>query len=560
MTVAMIATALVVLGIFAFPRLPIALLPNFQPPTVSVTINYPNVAPETMEVSVTRPVENAVSRVAGIDILQSDSFQGSSQVTARFKFGTNIDIAAVQIQQQISRIMNQLPNDPNLQQPIIVKADPSSLPVVFAFVTDSGRTLSDLGDLWSNELSDEFAAIPGVATVGILGSAQRAIMVEPNSRLLSANGLFPDFLVQRLAQENIDLPAGIAGVGTREYQIRTNSLFKTADDAANIVVSVRNGTPIYLRDVAKVSDSIEELRIFTRLNDVNGIRISVTPQPDANVVTVANQVYKKIAEIEKRYPTMKFGIVLDQRGFIQESITALEHTALYGAILAILVILLFLHSYRSTLIVAITIPISICGTLFAAYLFGFSLNTMTLGGLALAVGLIVDDAIVVIENIFRHMHMGESPRQAAENATAQILSAVIASTVTVITVFFPLLLVPGLQGLIFGPFALMVMSAVAISLLIALTTVPMLASRMLSAKDEHQTYPFARWFDERYRRFEIWYSRRLEWAVDHPGVVLGVGAASFAVALIMIRLGAVATEVFPQSNSRFARFDVTAPT
>jgi HAE1 family hydrophobic/amphiphilic exporter-1 len=558
-TVAMIATAFVVLGIFAFPRLPIALLPNFQPPTVTVTVNYPNVAPETMEVSVTRPIENAVSRIAGIDILQSDSFQGSSQVTARFKFGVNIDLAAVQIQQQISRIRNQLPNDPNLQEPIIVKADPSSLPVVFMFVTDTNRTISDLGDLWTNDLSDEFAAIPGVATVGILGTAQRAIMVQPNSRLLAANGLNPDYLVSRISQENVDLPAGISKVGPREFQIRTNSLFKTATDAGNIVIAVRNGVPIYLHDVAKVSDSIEEMRIFTRLDGILGIRIAVTPQPDANVVSVANQVYQKMAEVKRRYPSMRMGIVLDQREFIQEAISSLEHTAIYGAILAVLIILLFLHSYRSTLIVAMTIPVSILGTLFAAYMFGFSLNTMTLGGIALSVGLIVDDAIVVIENIFRHMHAGESPRQAAESATAQILMAVLASTITVVTVFVPLLLIPGLQGLIFGPFALMVMSAVAISFCIALTTVPMLSSRMLRQRDEHENYAFARWFDARYARFEKWYTRRLSWALDHAGIVLGVGAASFLVALILMRLGAVHTEVFPQNNSRFARFDFTAP-
>lgn len=558
-TVSMIATAIIVLGFFAIPRLPVALLPNFQPPTVSVTVNYPNVAPETMEASVTRPVENAVSRIAGIDILQSDSFQGTSVVTARFKFGTNIDIAAVQIQQQIARIRNQLPNDPNLQEPQIIKADPSSIPVVFAFVTDTGRTVRDLGDLWTNQLSDEFSAIPGVATVSLVGVAQRAIMVEPDANKLSANGLYPDYIVNRIAQENVDLPAGLTKIGPKEFQIRTNALFKSAQDAGSIVVAVRNGVPLYLHDLARVTDSTEEMRIFTRLDGVPAIRIGITPQPDANIVRVADGVYTKLAEMKRRYPTMNFGVVLDQRSFIEESINALEHTAIYGAVLAILIILLFLHSLRSTLIVAITLPISILGTLFAAYMFRFSLNTMTLGGLALAVGLIVDDAIVVIENIFRHMNAGESPLQAAESATAQIFSAVLASSITVITVFVPLLLIPGLQGLIFGPFAVMVMCAVAISLMIALTTVPMLSSRMLRPRDEVGGYAFARWFDARYKRFEAWYVRRLTWALDHPGVILGIGAASFALALLLVRIGAVQTEVFPQSNSRFARFDFTAP-
>jgi HAE1 family hydrophobic/amphiphilic exporter-1 len=570
----MMATAIAILGIFAFPRLAVSLLPSFSPPVVTVTINYTNVAPQTIETTVTRPVENAVSRVPGIDFLQSDSFQGQSVVRAQFHFGVNIDTAAVDIEEQVARIKSQLPNDPNLQPAAIVKADPNALPVVFMYATDDRMTLRDLSDLIDNHLVDEFSAVPGVATVGTGGEAVRAIMIQPDVNAMAGNQLTLAQLTTRISSENVDLPAGIVRIGPNEYTIRTSELLQNAAEVGGIVVTVKNGAPIYLRDVAKVTDSIEEQRIFTRNTNfvggkpstAPGVRMAVISQPDANVVNVANGVYAKIADIEKRYPSMHFGVVLDQRGFIVDSIAALEHTGLYGAVLAILIILLFLHSYRSTIIVAVSLPISILGTLFAAYAFGQTLNTMTMGGIALAVGLIVDDAIVVIENIFRHMEGGEPPLQAAEKATSQILTAVMASSITVITVFVPLMLIPGLQGLIFGPFALMVMTAVGISLFIALTLVPMLSSRILRPEplsaNGHPRGWYARFssgFDRQFERFTDWYRSILEWSIDHPAPIVLAGAASLALAIGMIKLGLVPTEVFPQTNSRFVRFDVKTP-
>ena len=265
---------------------------------------------------------------------------------------------------------------------------------------------------------------------------------------------------------------------------------------------------------------------------------------------------------------MQFGVVLDQEGFILQAVHALEHTALYGAVLAIIVIFLFLHSWRSTLTVAISLPISVLGTLFAAYIFNYSLNVMTLGGLALAVGLIVDDAIVVIENIYRHMGLGEPVNKAAENAVTEILSAVLASSITVITVFVPLVLIPGLQGLLFTPFAVMVMVAVGLSLLVALTTVPMLTTVLMrltpnksgNGSSQGGGYSaFVRRFDRFYERFAAWYKARLTWALDHPAVVFTVAGGIFAATLIVLSLGFVKTEIFPASNSVYVRISLRMP-
>ena len=569
-TVAMMATAIVVLGLFAIPRLPIALLPSFQPPVVSVTVNYGNVSPETMESTVTRPLENAVSRVSGIDYLQSNSVTGQSSIRATFKFGTNINVAATDIQQQVARAATQLPNDPNLGQPVIQKADPNSIPVVRLSVTDPSRPLRDLFDIFNNQLADEFAGVGGVGSVSVFGGAQRAIMVEPDNNALAGYGLDTNAIVNKIKAENVDAPAGLLAIGPKEFVIRANALYKNADQIASTVITVKNGAPIYVRDVAKVSDSITEVRTFSRLDGVPSIGMAITAQPDANVLAVSQGVYAKIADFQKRYPTMHFGVVFDQQGFISAAVVALEHTAIYGAILAVLIILLFLHSLRSTLIVAVSLPISVMGTFFAAYMLGQSLNIMTLGGLALAVGLIVDDAVVVIENIYRHLAMGEPPREAARNATSQIFMAVLASTITVITVFVPLLLIPGLQGLIFGPFALVIIVGVGISLLVATTTVPMLSSFMLDERTVHAAEaregrrmgPYQRFsagFDRLYSRFEGGYRWLLGAAVDRPAVVLSIGVVLLGLAIVAVKAGVVKTETFPASSSRFVQVNVRTP-
>ncbi|HEY1977384.1 MAG TPA: efflux RND transporter permease subunit [Candidatus Baltobacteraceae bacterium] len=569
--VSMIALAIVVLGIFALPRLPIALLPNFTQPVVTVSVTYPNVGPEQMETLITRPIENAVSRVNGIQQINSSSSEGSTQVSAQFYFGTNIDTAAVDVQEQVSRIWGTLPNDPNLQQPVITKFDSNSLPVIRAFITDPNMSLRDLGDLWTNTLSDQFSAIDGVAAVSISNDQQRAIMIEPDVKLLAADGITLQQIVSRIQEENINLPAGVVQVGNNEYLVRASALLQSAQETGELVITTKNGAPIRLNQIAQVTDSILEQRTFQRLDGTPAVGMIINAQPNANIVQTAVGVYKKVGEIEQRYPGMKIGIVFDQQGFIKEAISALEHTALYGAVLAILVIFLFLHSWRSTLIVAISLPVSVLGTLFAAYVFGYSLNVMTLGGLALAVGLIVDDAIVVIENIYRHMARGQTPPEAAEAATTEIFSAVLASSITVITVFVPLVLIPGLQGLLFTPFAVMVMVAVGLSLVVAVTQVPMLSSILLrnrknqgngASNGAHRSgyARFSAGFDRRYEGFARWYAGVLARSVDRPGLVFAIAGAVLIVTFVAMRLGAVQTELFPPSNSTFARFNLQMPT
>jgi HAE1 family hydrophobic/amphiphilic exporter-1 len=564
--VAMLSAAIVILGIFAAPRLAVALLPTFAPPVISVNVTYPNASPETIETTVTRPIENAVSRVSGIDILESTSSQGQSSVRVQFVFGTDINAAAVDVQQQVARIRSSLPNDPALQEPQIAKADPNATAVLSLQVTDPARSQRDLSDLIVNQLSDELASVQGVGSIGVSGVTQRAIMVEPDVHRLAALGMTLNTLMTRIADENVDLPAGVIQIGSQEFGIRTNALYKAPDQVADTIVTVDNGVPIRLRDIAQVRDAIQEQRVFSRVNGSPSVLLTVTAQPDANVVAVADGLTAKINDINQHYPSIKFNTMLDQREFILMALASLEHTAMYGAILAVVIILLFLHSWRATIIVGVSLPIAVLGATFVAYVFHETINVMTLGGIALAVGLIVDDAVVVIENISRFLRTGMSPSDAAEGATTQILGAVVASSVTVVTVFFPLLLIPGLQGLIFGPFAIVVMSAVAISLLVAVTAVPMLSSELLRRHmvndGEALTVPphsFAERFDRAYKRFENMYRRLLSFCLDRPVQVIGVATGLFVIAVVALELGVVPSEIFPASDSRFVQFDLQAP-
>jgi HAE1 family hydrophobic/amphiphilic exporter-1 len=559
---AMLSLAIVVLGLFAAPRLAVALLPTFAPPVVSVTVAYSNVSPETMETTITRPIENAVSRVAGIDFIESTSSQGSSTVRVQFQFGTDINVAAVDIQQQVARIRASLPNDSALQEPQIAKADPNATPVLQLAVSDPEMTQRALSDLIVNSLSDEFASVQGVGSLGVSGDAQRAIVIEPNEHELAAAGLTVNELLQRVQNENVDLPAGVIRIGQNEYGVRTSALFTAPGQIANTVLTVVNGTTIRLRDVATVRDAIQEQRVFSRVNGAPAVMLTITAQPNANIVEVAAGVSRKVDQIKARYPTMRFATLLDQREFILAAVASLEHTALYGALLAVLIILVFLHSFRAMLIVAVSLPVSILGTLFVAYAFGETLNVMTLGGLALAVGLIVDDAVVVIENISRFLGMGMLPEDAAEGGTAQITGAVFASTITVVTVFFPLLLIPGLQGLIFGPFAIVVMSGVGISLVVALTAVPMLSAELLRRQDEANAPAANRFgvaFDRAYARVANAYRRLLAAALDRPATVLGGALGLIAITALALRLGVVPTEIFPPSDSRFVQIGLQTP-
>src|SRR4051812_40088157 len=505
--VTMRIAALVLLGAICLTKLPIDLLPAVSIPTVAVVTQWPNVAPEEIEAQVTRPVEQAVSSVPNMYQVSSSTDEGVSTVRVQFTWGTDVGQGAVDVLQLVERARQRFPTDPTLQTPIVYKYDPSQLPILIFGVSGEQDPVK-LRTLLDNQVTPILESGEGVASAVVTGGEQRAIIVDVDPDRLRAYHLSLNDVSRRIAQENLNLPAGIAKQSNTEYTIRSLGWFTSTDEMARIPVGSFNGQLVSLGQVASVRDSHQETRLYTRLNQKPACGVIITKQSGANTVTTARSVFEKIQQAQKMYPNLQFSLAYDQSQFISESINNVRDSALIGGALAILILLFFLRNIRSTLVVALSIPTSIVSTFALLYMCGFTLNTMTLGGLALATGLIVDDAVVVLENIFRHIERDKKrPAEAAVSGANEITSAVVASTLTIMVVFLPLLLIKGQAGQMFTQFALVVIFSIAVSLLDATTVVPMLASRLIQgeahreeAADEHR-----RGFWERlFHRFGQW--------------------------------------------------------
>ena len=563
--------AIVFLGFYGLGQLTIDLLPRFSFPLVFLQVTYPNVAPEEMETLVVRPIEDAVSQVPGIQQVTSTSFEGSATVRAQFNFGTDVDTAATDIREQLDRAKNRFPNDPNLSPIGIFKADPTQLPVLIVGLNDASLSGPQLDDLVQNTLIPQLEGVAGVASAVETGGITREIRIEVDNDRLAALGIPLSTVINRVAQQNENVAGGIGREGSTEYEIRVTGLVKDPKQFEQLILATaKDGTPIMLGTVARVLDTGQEQRIIGRLNSVPSVGVTIAKQSDANTVQVVTALYAKLKKFEKTYPGLHYASIYDQHNYIQDSITALQQNALLGALLAVLVILFFLHSIRSTLVIALSIPTSVGGAFLAMYLAGFSLNIMTLGGLALAVGLMVDDAIVVLENIFRRTEAGEDQITAAKNGAAQIYGAVMSSTVTVMIVFLPMLLIGGVASKLFQPFALVVVFAVGVSLLVALTVVPMLAARFIHRSDVDdsvydpnanlfvrvQEWLFVR-FGAGYDRLEALYRRVLAWSLDHGLYVAGIAVAAIGVGVLL--LAKAGFEILPPATSNYVTINYTLP-
>ena len=481
--VTMRIAALVLLGAICFLRLPIDLLPQVDLPIVAVSTNWPNTPPQEMETQITRPVEQAVSTIPGIYSVSSSSNLGSSFVRVTLNYGVDVDKAAVDVLQYVQRAYRQFPNDPNITPPVVFKFDPNSFPVIIYGVTGIDDPIQ-LRTLLVNEIAPMIESAGGVAQVGVTGGRERAVIVNVDPQKMQAYNILLSDIVTRIRAENISQPAGVAKAGEKEYVIRSSGYFKSVQDAENVPIRTTDGRQVLLKEIATVTDEAREQRIWTRVNGENAVGLSITKQREANTVETAKNVEKVVHEIERAYPNLKFRVGYDQSGFVKESVHLLQEHAIIGGTLAILAILFFLRNARSTFVVALSIPISITSTFALMYFCGFTLNTISLSALALATGLIVDDAIVVLENIFRHIERDKkSPAEAAVTGTQEIMQAVVASTITVMVVFVPLFLIQGQSGQIFTQLALVVIFSLAVSLLDAATVVPMLASRIIKERE-----------------------------------------------------------------------------
>lgn len=558
--VTMRIAALVLLGYICLQRLPIDLLPRVDIPTVAVTTTWPNTAPQEMETQITRPVEQAVSTIPGLYNVTSSSTLGQSQVRVQLNYGVDVNKAAVDVLQYVQRARRSFPNDNTLQDPIVFKFDPSTAPILVFGVSGLNDPVK-LRTLLQNDISPMIEAAGGVAQVTISGGQDRAVLVEADSRKLEAFGVTLPDLVRRLQAENISVPAGIARDGATEYTIRSQGYFRSVDEARHLPLGTYNGRLVTLGEVAKVTDGAQEQRVFASVNGQMAVSVAIVKQSEANTVDTARNVEAVVKQIEQRYPDLKFNVAYDQSGFIEGSVHELQETAMIGGVLAVVIITFFLRNLRSTLVVALSIPISIVSAFTLFYFGGFTLNTISLSALALATGLIVDDAIVVLENIFRHIERDKRRApDAAVTGTTEIMGAVMASTMTVMVVFLPLLLIKGQSGQTFTQFALVVIFSIAVSLLDAVTVVPMLASRVIKESEvltlehpelrEGKVGPLTRGFDKfgrMFHRMDEAYHRGLKWALQRRGAVI-LGAVGITVAVLPL-WPMIGTETLPQTDS-----------
>ena len=473
----MLTLIVVVLGSMALHRLQVDLLPSIELPTLTVRTQYDGADPVVMERLVTRIVEEIVATVPGVEEMTSRSYEGNSRIRVSFGWGSDIDTVAVDVQATLADEVSELPDD--IVGPRVSKFDIDSFPVVLLGIA-SPLDPVELTQLVEDQIRYRFARVPGVAQVDPWGGFTRQVRVELNPARINALGLPLNDMLAALRDANLDLPAGKIESGRFEVTLRAPAEFESLDEIRGTVIAEREGALVTLGQVAVVRDTYEKLSRIIRINGQRGVRIAIRKQAGANTVEVSRRVLAEIDAINRDFPQLQVTPVINQGNFIERSITNVARSVLYGSALALLVLLFFLRSLRSTTVIFLAIPISMLATFALLYFGGFTLNLMTLGGLALGAGLMLDGSVVVLENIYRrYQERGESARSAAVAGTREVASAVIAGTVTTLTIFLPLIFFEGVSGVLFRELAYVIMFSLGCALLVALGLVPMLASKLL---------------------------------------------------------------------------------
>lgn len=475
--ISMITLIVIILGLSAFSRLQIDLLPSIEMPTISIRTGYEGASPVVMERLVTQIIEEIIATVPGVEKLTSTSSEGRSNVYVRFNWGTDIDTAAIDVQAQLEDEINELPDD--IQRPRVSKFDVSSFPVLIMGIS-SPLDPVELTSIIENQLRFRLARVPGVAQVDTWGQYTREIRIELDPAKIHALKIPINDILEAPRNANLDLPAGTIHQGKYEVTLRASAEYVNLQEIEDTVIVKKNGGFVTLGQIADIKDTYEKRNRITRLNGDPGLSIAIRKQPSANTVDVATGVLEEIERINRDFPQLLVVPVTNQGNFIERSINNVATSVLYGGGLAVLVLLFFLRSIRSTLIITVAIPISIIATFAMIYFGGFTINLMSLGGLALGVGMMVDSSVVVLENIFRRcQEHEEAPAAAATRGAEEVGTAIFASTLTTLVIFVPLAFVEGVSGLLFRELGFTVMFSLTCSLLVALSLVPMLASKML---------------------------------------------------------------------------------
>jgi HAE1 family hydrophobic/amphiphilic exporter-1 len=518
----MLIGGLVVLGMISIPRLGLDLFPRVEFPIVTVTTVLEGASPETMEREVSQVLEESINTIEGIRMLRSASSDSLSIIWVEFELEYDISEKAQGVRDKVAVVRGELPRD--IDPPVVARVDPDAAPILAVMLAgpESIRAISEFAD---KRLKPRLERIRGVGSVTLVGDRQREIRVWIDPVRLGGYGLAVDDVLAALEREHVELPGGRIETARGEWALKTLGKLTRADQFGSIVVAERKGRVIHLRDVTTVEDGMAEERTLSRLNGLRGVSLLIRRQSGENTVAVADAVKAELEAVRSDLPAgYELVVALDSSIFITSAIRDVTIDLAWGAILASAVVLVFLRNPRSTLIAAIAIPSSLVASFTFFYFLGFTLNTMTLMALSLSIGLLIDDAIVVLENIFRHMEEGEEPRSAASTGTAEVGLAVVATTLAICAVFLPIAFMSGIVGRFFREFGLVATCAVCTSTLVALTLTPMLCSRFLAAqRTPGRAY---HWLESGYRRLESQYRRMLAWGLGHRLLVLGLALAA----------------------------------
>ncbi len=529
-----LVSAVTLFGTFAFMKLPVNELPNVDFPTIQVTANLAGGNPENMAATVATPLERQFSTIAGLDSMTSVSTAGSSRITLQFNLNRDIDAAAQDVQTAISQAVRNLP--PELDNaPQMRKVNPADSPIIFLALTAKNLPLTTLNEFADNQISQRISTLPGVAQMLVYGSQKYAVRLYLDPNALKQRNLGTEEVAAALAKANSNLPSGTLDGRNRKFTVKAEGQLENAADFNAVVISYANGTPVRFSDIGRAEDSVLNNRALSWFNGDRSIILAVQRQPGANTVEVVRNIRALLPEITQQLPgDAKLDILFDRSEFIGESIHEVEFTLMLAVVLVVIVVLGFLRNYSSTLIVAIVLPISLVGTFAAMFMLGYSLNNISLMALTLAVGFVVDDAIVVLENITRHMEMGKDRMTAAIEGTKEIGFTVISMTLSLVAVFLPILFMGGILGRLFTEFSVTIGLAVLISGAVSLSLTPMLCSRFLQTSHRHGG--FFDGFERLFTRVEHGYRDSLLWTMQHrkymmylAGIILVLTAWLFVV-------------------------------
>jgi HAE1 family hydrophobic/amphiphilic exporter-1 len=534
--VILLSLSLILVGVLAYINIPVAALPSYNTPVINVQANLAGASPETMASSVALPLEKQFSTIAGINLITSTSTQGSTSLTLEFDPSINVNVAAVDVQAALLGAQRQLPLEMT-DLPSYRKVNPADAPVLFMTMTSPSMNLSELNDYAENLVSPALSTLPGVAQVSVNGQKRFAVRVRAKAELMHARNLSMDELAQALRSANSNGPLGVLDGPSQTLTIQGSPQLMNAAQFSDLIVASRDGQAVRLKDVAEVEDSYQSVKAAGSYNGERSIVLLVQRQPNANTVQVVDAVRKLLPRFEAQLPaSIKINLVNDRSVSIREAIHDVNLTLALTVVLVVLVIFLFLHRLSATFIPAVTMPISLLGALSLLYWLGYSLDNVSLLGITLAVGLVVDDAIVVLENIVRHIEMGKKPLQAALVGAREMGFTIVSISVSLIAVFIPIFFMPGVIGMLFHEFAVIVGLAILVSAVVSLTLVPMLASRLLPAHDEDHTEErtfIGRHFEAGFTRLRNGYARTLDIALAHRFFVLMIALGTFALTVVL---------------------------